>query len=138
VNASNKEGPSSEARLLIPLKCLLAYGVPGPPTHTLLDYFQMSSTMARSCCRKFDNAIKVCYLEEHLNKSPHCRQHLQKTTLLLAETPSFFLWTEFLLKEMTTLIKEVKNKLSCNCGQQYKNNNEILTKFGQEKNCCLE
>ena len=33
VNASKEEGPSFEARLLLPLKCL-AYGVP-PPTHTL-------------------------------------------------------------------------------------------------------
>jgi hypothetical protein len=40
---------------------------------------------------------------------------LQETTLLLAVTPSFFLLTKFLLKEMTTLVKEVKNKLRRNC-----------------------
>jgi Plant transposon protein len=62
VNASKEEGPSFEARLLLPLKCL-AYGV---PPHSYIDYFQMSSTMARTCCREFDNAIKVCYLEEYL------------------------------------------------------------------------
>jgi hypothetical protein len=63
---------------------------------------------------------------------------LQETTLLLAETPSFFLLTEFLLKEMTTLVKEVKNKLRRNCGQLCKSNNNIWTKFGQQKNCRLE
>ena len=53
---------SLEAQLLLPIKCL-AYGV---PSHTFIDYFQMSKQYARDCCRQFDVAIKRIYQEEYL------------------------------------------------------------------------
>ena len=61
-DASGNEGPSFEARLLLPLKTL-AYGV---AAHTFSDYFQMSPTMCRVCCREFDKAIVGLYQKEYL------------------------------------------------------------------------
>jgi hypothetical protein len=55
-------GASFQAKLLLPLKSL-AYGV---PSHTFRDYFQMSQTLARECCRMFDHAIKSIYAKEFL------------------------------------------------------------------------
>ncbi len=45
VDAAKQEGPSLEARLLLPLKTM-AYGV---APHCFRDYFQMSRTQARAC-----------------------------------------------------------------------------------------
>ena len=53
---------SVEARLLLPLKTL-AYGV---PSHTFIDYFQMSKTFARTCCDEFDKAMLHCFKDEWL------------------------------------------------------------------------
>jgi hypothetical protein len=52
---------SLEAKLLLPLKCL-AYGV---PSHCFIDYFQMSKTYAKACCKEFDKVIKLIYQEDH-------------------------------------------------------------------------
>jgi hypothetical protein len=53
---------SLEAQLLLPIKCL-AYGV---PSHTFINYFQMSKQYARECCKQFDVAIKEKYHKEYL------------------------------------------------------------------------
>jgi len=53
---------SLEARLLLPLKTL-AYGV---APHCFTDYFQMSETFARQCCKKFEEVILEIYQEEYL------------------------------------------------------------------------
>ena len=55
-------GSSTEAKLLLPLKCL-AFGV---PPHTFQDYFQMSRILARECCIQYDVAIDLLYKEEYL------------------------------------------------------------------------
>jgi hypothetical protein len=55
---------SFEAKLLLPLKTL-AYGV---PHHTFRDYFSMSKTNSRECCKQFDVAIYSVYKEEYLRK----------------------------------------------------------------------
>ena len=55
-------GSSFEARLLLPLKCM-AYGV---PPHTFRDYFQMSETLAKTCCYRFYETIVDIYLGEYL------------------------------------------------------------------------
>ena len=47
----------------MPLKTL-AYGV---PSHTFLDYFQMSAYFGRKACKKFDKVIKMCYWDEFLH-----------------------------------------------------------------------
>jgi hypothetical protein len=53
---------SLAARLLLPLKTLV-YGV---PSHTFIDYFQMSPHYARECCKEFDNAMRTIYMKEFL------------------------------------------------------------------------
>ena len=40
---------------------MLAYGV---PTHTFLDYFQMSEEFGKRALRELDAAIKQCYIDE--------------------------------------------------------------------------
>ncbi|KAG7336870.1 hypothetical protein IV203_012693 [Nitzschia inconspicua] len=67
--ADNRTNPATkmtiacvQARLLLPLKCL-AYGV---PSHTFCDYFQMSKTQARECCKKFNLLIPAFYSKEYL------------------------------------------------------------------------
>jgi hypothetical protein len=54
---------SFEARLLLPLKSMASYGV---PPHCFRDYFEMSKSLARICCIKFDQVIKAIYQEEYL------------------------------------------------------------------------
>jgi hypothetical protein len=61
-SANGISGASLEAKLLLPLKCL-AYGV---PAHAFRDYFQMSQTLARECCLKFDQTIHKIYQQEYL------------------------------------------------------------------------
>ena len=56
------KGASLEARLLLPLKCM-AYGV---PPHCFRDYFSMSKTLARDCCKNFHDGLIQLYLEEYL------------------------------------------------------------------------
>jgi hypothetical protein len=51
-----------EARILLPLKTL-AYGV---PSHTFIDYFQMSPQYASDCCKQFCKAVKQVYIAEYL------------------------------------------------------------------------
>jgi hypothetical protein len=53
---------SVEARLLLPLKTF-AYGV---PSHTFIDYFQMSPQYARDCCKYFANVVKNLHSNEFL------------------------------------------------------------------------
>jgi hypothetical protein len=48
---------SFEAQLLLPIKSF-AFGV---PTHTFIDYFQMSREYARECCKQFDIVMKKVY-----------------------------------------------------------------------------
>jgi hypothetical protein len=55
---------SMEARPLLPLKTL-AYGV---PSHTFIDYFQMSAQYASSCCKHFCKAVKLVYQNEFLRR----------------------------------------------------------------------
>ena len=55
-------GPSLEARVLLPLKTL-AYGV---SCHAFSDYFQMSTTFARVCCKTFNDTIAKCFKDEYL------------------------------------------------------------------------
>ena len=55
-------GASLEAKLLLPLKCM-AYGV---PPHTFRDYFQMSATLAKTCCKKFYKVVVKLYQFEYL------------------------------------------------------------------------
>jgi Plant transposon protein len=62
VDAWGKVGSSFEARLLLPLKSM-AYGV---PPHCFRDYFEMSKSLARMCCIKFDQVIKAIYQQEYL------------------------------------------------------------------------
>ena len=61
-SASGMVGAALQAKLLLPLKCL-AYGV---PAHAFRDYFQMSQTLARECCFKFDQTIHKLYEHEYL------------------------------------------------------------------------
>jgi hypothetical protein len=51
---------SLAARFLLPLKTL-AYGV---RPHRFSDYFQMSQPYARECCKEFDKAIKMIYMNK--------------------------------------------------------------------------
>ena len=62
VDAFGRIGASFEARLLLPLKSL-GYGV---PPHTFRDYFQMSPTFARDCCRNYNKMIIKLYKKEYL------------------------------------------------------------------------
>jgi Plant transposon protein len=55
---------SLEAKLLLPLKTL-SYGV---PPGAFRDYFQMSESMARTCCFELDSAINRIYSNEYLRK----------------------------------------------------------------------
>jgi hypothetical protein len=61
-DAKGKLGASTEAKILLPIKTF-AYGV---PPHTFTDYFQMSKTLARQCCKKFTETIKRIYKNEYL------------------------------------------------------------------------
>jgi hypothetical protein len=61
-SATGLIGASLEAKLLLPLKCI-AYGV---PAHAFRDYFQMSQTLARECCFKFDQIMLKVYEQEYL------------------------------------------------------------------------
>ena len=61
-DAVKSDVASFEAKLLLPLKCL-AYGV---PPHCFQDYFQMSMTLCKKCCWKFDETIKSLYEKEYL------------------------------------------------------------------------
>ena len=54
--------PSLEARVLLPLKTL-AFGV---AQHCFCDYFQMSTTTARTACRKFNTSMALLFKEEFL------------------------------------------------------------------------
>ena len=56
------EGATMNARILLPLKTI-AYGV---APHCFRDYFQMSKTFARQCCKVFDATIKLLYAAEYL------------------------------------------------------------------------
>jgi hypothetical protein len=60
---------SFEAQLLLPIKTL-AYGV---PTHTFIDYFQMSREYARECCKQFDVVMKK--IKELADEGEHQRLH---------------------------------------------------------------
>ena len=60
---NRKSAASLEACLLMMIKTL-AYGV---PTHTFLDYFQMSEEFGRRAWREFDAVIKQCYVDESLH-----------------------------------------------------------------------
>lgn len=62
VDSAGNVGASFEARLMLPLKSM-AYGV---PPHCFRDYFQMSKTLAKTCCHKFFHVIKSIYSEEYL------------------------------------------------------------------------
>jgi Plant transposon protein len=64
VDAAKQEGPSLEARLLLPLKTM-AYGV---APHCFRDYFQMSKTQARACFINFHRIIRKLYQKEYLRK----------------------------------------------------------------------
>jgi len=56
VNASKEEGPSFEARLLLPLKCL-AYGVP----HSYIDYLEeLHKGLARIVSRRGQQEAVYC------------------------------------------------------------------------------
>ena len=57
-----KKGASFEARLLLPLKSM-AYGV---PSHTFMDYFSMSKTLAKDCYNNFQNTMIELYLKEYV------------------------------------------------------------------------
>ena len=57
-------GASMEARILLPLKCM-GYGV---PPHCFMDYFSMSSTLAKDCYNNFQDACVQLYLKEYLRK----------------------------------------------------------------------
>jgi Plant transposon protein len=70
------ERSSIEARLLLPLKTL-AYGV---PSHTFIDYFQMSPQFARDCCKKFCKVVRLLYTDEFLRYPT--AEDLKKVTLL--------------------------------------------------------
>lgn len=59
---TQKWGASTQAKILLPLKTM-AYGV---PPHCFTDYFQMSPSMARSCCQHFRKIIKRLYEGEYL------------------------------------------------------------------------
>jgi hypothetical protein len=57
-----KMGPSMEAKILLPLRTL-AYGT---APHSWCDYYQMSQSMARVCCREFNKAIPLLFSSEYL------------------------------------------------------------------------
>ena len=61
-DAFGRECASFEAKLLLPLK-VLAYGV---APHTFRDYFQMSITLARNCCKNFNETMISLYQSEYL------------------------------------------------------------------------
>ena len=56
------KGASLEAKILLPLKTL-AFGV---APHAFSDYFQMSQSLARECCRQFNKQIMSVYQKEYL------------------------------------------------------------------------
>ena len=56
------KGASLEAKILLPLKTL-AFGV---APHAFSDYFQMSQSLARECCRQFNKQIISVYKKEYL------------------------------------------------------------------------
>jgi hypothetical protein len=62
VDGTGQTGASFEARLMLPLKTM-AYGV---PPHCFRDYFQMSKTLAKTCCKKFHQVIKSIHEHEYL------------------------------------------------------------------------
>ena len=62
VDAFGRECASFEAKLLLPLK-VLAYGV---APHAFRDYFQMSSSNAARCCKKFNQTMIEIYQSEYL------------------------------------------------------------------------
>jgi hypothetical protein len=62
VDCFGQKGASMEAKLLLPLKCM-AYGV---PAHTFMDYFSMSTTLARVSVKNFQEQMVGLYLEEYL------------------------------------------------------------------------
>lgn len=64
VDMFGRIGASMEARLMLPLKCL-AYGV---PPHCFRDYFQMSKTLARTACQKFNRTVTAIYKAEYLRQ----------------------------------------------------------------------
>ena len=58
-----QEASYYEAKILLPLKTF-AYGV---PSHTFIDYFQMSKGLAAAhCCEMFAVVMKLIYDEEYL------------------------------------------------------------------------
>ena len=57
-----RDSASLEARLLLPLKCL-AHGV---PPHCFMDYFSMSSTLAKDCCNNSTDMMVELYIKEFL------------------------------------------------------------------------
>lgn len=56
-------GPSLEARVLLPLKHLAFAAAP----HLFGPYFQMSNTMAKTCCKKFNQAMILHYRPKFLH-----------------------------------------------------------------------
>jgi len=68
VDCFGREGASMEARILLALKSM-AYGV---PPHTFRDYFQMSKTLARTCCEKFNQTVTRLCAEECLRSPTAC------------------------------------------------------------------
>jgi hypothetical protein len=64
VDGRGKVGASFEARLMLPLRTM-AYGV---APHAFSDYFQMSETQSRECCKVFDQVIRDLYSSEYLRK----------------------------------------------------------------------
>ena len=62
VDAFEEEGGSLEARLLLPLKSI-SFGV---PPKTFSDYFQMSSTLSKSCYNNFLSKTTELYKNEYL------------------------------------------------------------------------
>lgn len=75
VDGRGQIGVSFEARLLLPLKSM-AYGV---PSHCFRDYFEMSETIARTCCVEFNKTIKALYASEYLrHPSPDDVRSLSK------------------------------------------------------------
>ena len=62
LDAFGKNGPSTQSKILLPLKCL-AFGV---PTHTFRDYFQLSSTMATACFYQFVEDMQKVYGDTYL------------------------------------------------------------------------
>jgi hypothetical protein len=57
-----RTGASMEAKVLLPLR-VLAYG---DAPHNYCDYFQMSQSMARRCCREFNRMIPEIFADEYI------------------------------------------------------------------------